>query len=183
MQASPIQAAYLPFAELLQSGGFTDPDTGWTAGQVGAHVSLSNEIFSDLAERMHKGEDVSFDNSPVQDDAGLLAYAAEQGDLAGLAEAIRTSAGRLAQAYGNLTEEERARPIPVTMWHEGQIARDQPNAAGRADPRQRRLPPRHAPGATASAAAQLTPRLGTAAGPAQPASRPETMITEPSQGL
>jgi hypothetical protein len=130
MQASPIQAAYLPFAELLQAGGFTDPDTGWTAGQVGAHVSLSNEIFSDLAERMHKGEDVSFHNSPVQDDAGLLAYAAEQGDLAGLAEAIRTSAGRLAQAYGNLTGEERARPIPVTMWHEGQIARDQPMPLG-----------------------------------------------------
>lgn len=130
MQTSPVQAAYLPFADSLQAGGFTDPETGWTAAQVGAHVSLSNEIFSDLAERMHRGEGVSFDNSPVQDDAGLLAYAEEQGDLAGLAEAVRTSAARLARAYGNLTEEERARPIPVTMWHEGQIARDQPMPLG-----------------------------------------------------
>ena len=130
MDLSPIQAAYLPFAESLETGGFTAPDTGWTAGQVGAHVSLSNEIFSDLAERMHKGEHVSFDNSPVQDDAGLLAYAEDQGDLAGLAEAIRASAARLARAYDNLTEEERTRPIPVVMWHEGQIARDQPMPLG-----------------------------------------------------
>jgi hypothetical protein len=130
MNASPIQAAYLPFAESLQAGGFSDPKAGWTAGQVGAHVALSNEIFSELADRLHEGEDVSFDNWPTQDGAGLLAYAKQRGDLAGLAEAIRTSAAQLAQAYENLTEEERARPIPVTIWHEGQVVQDEPMPLG-----------------------------------------------------
>jgi hypothetical protein len=85
MEAPPIEAACLPFAGRLRAGGSSGPGAGWNAGQIGAHICLSSELFSDLAERLHRGEDVSFDNSAVVDDAGLRAYAAEAGGTAGLA--------------------------------------------------------------------------------------------------
>lgn len=130
MDRASIEAAYQPFADALQAGGFSEPDTGWNAGQVGAHIALSNELFSDIAERMHRGDEVSFNNSAVVDDGALLAYASELGGLAGLATAVRTSAARLALAYDSLTPEERVRPIPMTLWHEGQIVRDNPTPLG-----------------------------------------------------
>ncbi|HEY1324407.1 MAG TPA: hypothetical protein VGF32_29380 [Streptosporangiaceae bacterium] len=130
MGTSSIEAAYQPFADTLQGGGFTEPDSGWNASQVGAHIALSNELFSDLAERMHRGDEVSFNNSGVVDSEALLAYATGLGGLTGLAGAVRTSAARLARAYDSLSPEERARPIPMTLWHEGQIVRDSPTPLG-----------------------------------------------------
>jgi hypothetical protein len=130
MGTSSIEAAYQPFADALQAGGFTEPGGGWNASQVGSHIALSNELFSDLAERMHRGDEVSFNNSDVVDDEALLAYAKERGGVAGLADAVRTSAARLARAYDELTPQERARPIPMTLWHEGQIVRDSPTPLG-----------------------------------------------------
>jgi len=130
MDASPIQAAYLPFAGTLRAGGFSELGASWSASQIGAHICLSSELFSDLAERLHGGEDVSFDTSAVVDDAGLCAYAAGVGGTAALADAVLASAARLGQACDRLTQEERTRPIPVTMWHDGQIVRDSPMPLG-----------------------------------------------------
>lgn len=59
MEAAPIEAAYLPFTGRLRAGGFSEPGADWNAGQIGAHICLSCELFSDLAERLHGGEDVS----------------------------------------------------------------------------------------------------------------------------
>jgi hypothetical protein len=38
----------------------------------------------------------------------------------------RASAARLAEAYDRLSEDERDRPVPTRIWHEGQIVRDSP---------------------------------------------------------
>jgi hypothetical protein len=128
--AEQIRAAYVPFAETLRAGGFTEPDAGWNASQIGAHISMNCELLSDLADRLHSGEDISYDNSPVVADADLLAWARGVGDLGDLADAVQVSAGRLARSYENLTAQERARPIPAVVWHEGQIAIDSPAPLG-----------------------------------------------------
>lgn len=125
-----IEAAYVPFAQALRSGGFSEPETGWNAGQIGAHISMNCELLSDLADRLHRGEDIGYDNSPVADDASLLAWARERGGLGGLADAVQASAARLARSYDSLTDEQRARPIPAVIWHDGQIARDSPIPLG-----------------------------------------------------
>lgn len=130
MGSSPVQAAYGPFAQTLREGQFSEPADGWNARQVGAHISMSNDLFSELAERIHGGEDASFDNAAVSDPASLLAYAEGHGDLAGLADAIEASAARLAEAYDRLSEDERDRPVPTRIWHEGQIVRDSPMSIG-----------------------------------------------------
>jgi hypothetical protein len=121
---------YQAFAETLRAGGFGEPDTGWNASQIGAHIAVSNELFSELAERMRGGEDISFDNSAATDDAGLLAYAAKLGGTADLAGTIETTAARLAQAYERLTREQRTRPIPARIWSDGQLVVDRPMPLG-----------------------------------------------------
>src|SRR5690242_17612288 len=130
MESSPVKAAYGPFAQRLREGGFSEPAQGWNARQVGAHISMSNELFADLADRIHGGDDASFDNAAVSDPASLLAYADRHGDLVGLADAIEESAARLAAAYDRLAAEERDRPVPTRIWHEGQIVRDSPMSIG-----------------------------------------------------
>ena len=130
MEAPPVQAAYLPFAQTLRTGGFSAPAEGWNAGQIGAHISMSNDMFSELADQIHSGGEPSFDNSAVSDPAALRAHAEGHGGLDGLADAIESSAARLEQAYGRLSPEERDRPVPTRIWHEGQIVRDSPMAIG-----------------------------------------------------
>jgi hypothetical protein len=130
MTAEQIQAAYVPFAEALRAGGFSQPDTGWNASQIGAHICLNSDLLSEIAGRLHGGEDVSYDNRPVVDDDDLLAYAAGLAGLPGLADAVQASADRLALAYANLTEEERARPVPATMVDGGQVVHDSPMPLG-----------------------------------------------------
>jgi hypothetical protein len=130
MEAPPVQTAYLPFAQTLRAGGFSEPTEGWNAGQVGAHISMSNDLFSELADQIHAGGEPSFDNAAVSDPATLLAHAEGHGGLDGLANAIEASAARLERAYGRLSAEERDRPVPTRIWHEGQIVRDSPMPIG-----------------------------------------------------
>jgi hypothetical protein len=130
MVPSPVHAAYLPFAHTLRDGGFSEPAEGWNARQVGAHISMSNDLFSELADQIHAGGEASFDNAAVSDPEGLLSYAAWHGDLAGLADAIEASALRLEKAYDQLSVQERERPVPTRIWHEGQIVRDSPMSIG-----------------------------------------------------
>jgi hypothetical protein len=124
MESSPIRDAYQPFAQVLRAGGFAEPNEGWNAGQIAAHISLSNDQFTELAGRLREGEDISFDNTEVSDPQRLLGYAAAHGGLAGLADAVEASAARLADAYEGMTPEQRDCPIPVRIWHDGQIVRD-----------------------------------------------------------
>ena len=130
MESTPVHAAYLPFAQTLRDGGFSEPAEGWNASQIGAHISMSNDLFSELADQIRAGGEASFDNAAVSDPAGLLGYAAGHGDLAGLADAIEASAARLEKAYDQLSAQERDRPVPTRIWHEGQIVRDSPMSIG-----------------------------------------------------
>jgi hypothetical protein len=130
MEAPPVQTAYLPFAQTLRAGGFSEPAEGWNAGQIGAHISMSNDLFGELADQIHAGGEPSFDNAAVSDPATLLAHSEGHGGLDGLADAIEASAARLERAYDSLSAEERDRPVPTRIWHEGQIVRDSPMPIG-----------------------------------------------------
>jgi Mycothiol maleylpyruvate isomerase N-terminal domain len=130
MQAEKIETAYLPFADTLCEGGFNDPDHGWGAAQIGAHIAMSNELFSELADRVRAGEVPDFDNSPTQSEAELAAYAAKFDSLPGLADAVLSSGARAAAAYAAMSADQRAVKLPTLIWHEGQVARDEPSAIG-----------------------------------------------------
>jgi Mycothiol maleylpyruvate isomerase N-terminal domain len=130
VSTTQIEDAYEPFAAALRAGGFGDPDTGWTAGQIGAHIAMNNELLSEAAETLHETGAASYDNHAAVDDDGLRAYGLQCGGLAGLADAVRASAARLARAYENLTEEERERPVPVLIVDGGRVVADEPMPLG-----------------------------------------------------
>src|ERR1700735_3249982 len=130
MTAPQIEAAYAPFAAALRAGGSAEPDDGWNASQIGAHICLNNELLSELAGRMHGGADVSYDNHPAIDDDSLLAYASGLGGLPALADAVQASAARLALAYEQLTAEERERPGSATIAEGGPHVRLRPGPRG-----------------------------------------------------
>jgi len=126
MESTPIHAAYLPFAAMLRAGGFSEPASGWNAGQVGSHIALSNDKFAELADQISDGAEPSFDNSAVSDERTLSDYAAAQGDLAGLADAVEASAARLEQSFARLSADQRELPVPTKIRHHGQLVRDSP---------------------------------------------------------
>ena len=130
MEAAQLEAAYASFVSTLRAGGFSDPAGGWSAGQIAAHISLNNDLISEAAERLGRGEDVSYDNSPAVGDCDLQDYAAQFDGPGELADAVGRSAARLARAHENLTEADRARQIPVVIWDDGSIARDAPMPLG-----------------------------------------------------
>lgn len=70
---------------------------------------MNNDLISETAERLGRGEDVAYDNSPAVGEDDLMNYAARSGGLSGLADAIGSSAARLARSYESLGEADRAR--------------------------------------------------------------------------
>jgi phytoene/squalene synthetase len=83
-----IEAAYEPFVEELRQAGFGEPESGWPAELIAAHVARNNDLIAEMAERMAAGEAPSYDNEAAVDETLLAEYASEVGGLAGLADAV-----------------------------------------------------------------------------------------------
>jgi hypothetical protein len=130
VEAAQQEAAYASFAETLRAGGFSDPASGWNAGQIAAHVCLNNDLIAEAAERLGRGEEVGYDNSAAVGEDDVREYAAKLGGLGELADAVGRSGARLARAHQNLTEAGRARQISVVIWDDGSIVHDGPMPAG-----------------------------------------------------
>jgi hypothetical protein len=130
VEAAQQEAAYASFAATLRAGGFSEPASGWNAGQIAAHICLNNDLIRETAERLGQGEEVGYDNSAAVGDDDLRDYAAKVGGLGELADAVGRSGARLARAHQNLTEADRARRIPVVIWDNGSIVADAPMPIG-----------------------------------------------------
>ena len=99
MDSAEIQGAYGPFVDTLRAGGFTEPDTGWDASLIAAHIATNNDQIAAVAEQIAAGHRPSYDNAEVIDDDRLRDVASAAGSLDGLAELVATSAARLARAW------------------------------------------------------------------------------------
>ena len=130
MGADEIEAAHVPFAQTLRAGGFREPADTWSAGQIAAHICLNNEMISDAAERLHAGEQVSYDNADGVEDGELAAFAARLGGLGQLADEVTRSAARLARAYDTLSPAQRSTQVHVVIRDNGQVVRDAPLPIG-----------------------------------------------------
>ena len=99
---------------------------GWSVELVAAHVSRNNDLISEAAERIVAGERPSYDNNAAVDDAELGSYADAVGGLAGLADAVETSARRLATAWAALDEATESYLLPVVILDSGNVVNDGP---------------------------------------------------------
>ena len=125
MDEDTIQTAFAPFVAALREGRFGVPAEGWSVELVAAHVSRNNDLISEAAERIVAGERPAYDNNAV-DDAELGSYADAVGGLAGLADAVETSARRLATAWAALDEATESYLLPVVILDSGNVVNDGP---------------------------------------------------------
>jgi hypothetical protein len=126
MDGAEIQGGYQVFAGTLRAGGFSQPDTGWDASLIAAHVAASNDSIASLAEEIAATQHPSYDNAGVIDDERLREIASAAGSLEGLAGLIETSAARLAHAWELLGPELGRTEVPVKIADGGQVVRDGP---------------------------------------------------------
>jgi uncharacterized protein len=131
MSAASIEEPYGPFAAMLREGSFAVPSQGWPAELVAAHVVANNDLIAEVAERVAAGGLPSYDNGAAVDEEQLGSLAAGAGGLAGLADRVEESAGRLARAYESLSREQLATEVPSVIKDGGQTVVDGPAAIGR----------------------------------------------------
>jgi hypothetical protein len=130
MDHDTIESAYAPFVAVLREGGFSEPTEGWPAELVAAHVTRNNDLIAEMAERIAAGEQPEYDNLVAVNDAALRAYSDDVGGIPGLADAIETSARRLAAARVALDEVTADYMLPVIIRDGGDIVRDGPIPIG-----------------------------------------------------
>jgi hypothetical protein len=130
MEREEIVQAYQPFIETLRAGGFVDPENGWDAAQVAAHIVANNNGIAAVAEAIAVGERPSYDNTEVIDDAQLRDMASAAGGPERLAELVETSAGRLARALASLGPDAAAVEVPSRIVDGGRVVRDGPIPVG-----------------------------------------------------
>jgi hypothetical protein len=131
MDHDTIETAYAPFVAVLREGGFSEPAEGWPAELVAAHVARNNDNIAEMAERIAAGEQPNYDNALAVDDAVLRVYSDEVGGIAGLANAVETSASRLAAAGALLDETTEGYMLPAIIRDGGDIVNDGPIPIGK----------------------------------------------------
>jgi hypothetical protein len=127
MDGAEIQGAYRVFVDTLRAGGFSQPDTGWDASLIAAHLAANNDSIASVAEEIAAAaRHPSYDNAEVIDDERLREIASAAGSLDGLAGLIETSAARLARAWELLGPELGQIEVPAKIADGGQVVRDGP---------------------------------------------------------
>jgi hypothetical protein len=126
MDSTEIQAAYGVFVDTLRAGGFTEPDAGWDASLIAAHIAANNDSIASVAEELAAGRHPSYDNAELIDDERLREIALAAGSLEALAGLILTSAARLARAWELLGPELGQIEVPAKIADGGRIVRDGP---------------------------------------------------------
>lgn len=126
MDNAEIEDAYRTFALTLRAGGFLQPDTGWDASLIAAHIAANNEAIASVAEDIAAGQPRPYDNAEVIDDERLSEIASAAGSLDALAELVMTSAARLARAWELLGPELGTVEVPAKIADGGQVVREGP---------------------------------------------------------
>ena len=119
--------AFRPIADSLRDDRFASPDAGWTAEQVGAHVALNNEFWTEAALAATRGGELRYDNGPAVDVDVLDAYVSRVGSLDALADRVLASADELEAAFVVLTPEQRELSVQVTIRDGGEVVVEGPH--------------------------------------------------------
>jgi len=131
MEPAAIESAYAPFVAMLRGGGFSEPEEGWQAELVAAHVASNNDMIAEVAEQIAAGEEPTYDNAEAVNEDALRDYATRLGSLAAQAEAVEASARRLAEARAALDDTNEGYLIPARILDGGEVVNDGPIPIGR----------------------------------------------------
>lgn len=106
-------------ADAAERAATASPSSGWTAGQVCAHLILNNGLFVEVAHRVQHGGLASYDNERAVADDATAALAAAAGSTAQVAEWLRQSAAGYAAFYCGLEPRVLDAQVPTTIRHDG----------------------------------------------------------------
>ena len=111
-------------ADAAEHAAATSPASGWSAGQVCAHLILNNGLFVEVARQVQRGHPATYDNEHAVDDDATAALAAAAGSTAQVAEWLRQSAAGYAGLIAGLEPRILDAQVPVTIRHDGGLMVD-----------------------------------------------------------
>ena len=106
-------------ADAAEAAANVSPASGWSAGQVCAHLILNNGLFVEVARQVQRGHVPPYDNERAVADDATSALAAAAGSTAQLAEWLRQSAVGYAAFVGGLDQRVLDTQVPTTIRHDG----------------------------------------------------------------
>lgn len=121
-----IEGPFAGFAEALRHGSFdiaVDP-AAWPAELISAHLILSNDLLTEVAQAVLADEEPTYDNQPADDGDALREVLIRTGSLRELANEVERSASDLQAAYDMLQPEQRRTPVATRIIHEGELFAD-----------------------------------------------------------
>jgi hypothetical protein len=117
--ADELRRNYAAVLDLARAGGFRDPETGWSADLVVAHLAANDELFLAVGEAVRRGERPDYENLPGVTDAVLERRVAEAGGAAGLVRRLEASSAALVAHVASMTDAEAATPVRFHVFHAG----------------------------------------------------------------
>ena len=111
-------------ADAAEQAATASPASGWSAGQVCAHLILNNGLFAEVARQVQQGHRPAYDNERAVADEATAALAAAAGSTAQLAEWLRQSAAGYAAFVSGLEPRVLDAQIVTTIRHEGGLMVD-----------------------------------------------------------
>lgn len=106
-------------ADAAEVAANASPTSGWSAGQVCAHLILNNGLFVEVAGQVQRGHVAAYDNERAVADDATAALAAAAGSTAQIAEWLRQSAAGYAGFLVGLDQRVLDTQVPTTIRHEG----------------------------------------------------------------
>jgi hypothetical protein len=101
-----------------------DRASGWSAGQVCAHLILNNGLFVEVARQLLREGAAAYDNERAVADEATAALAAAAGSVEQIAEWLRQSANGYAAFVTGLPPRVLDAQVPATIRHEGGLMVD-----------------------------------------------------------
>jgi hypothetical protein len=114
-----LTANQFAVADAAERAADASPASGWSAGQVCAHLILNNGLFVEVARQVQQGHVSPYDNERAVADDATSALAAAAGSTAQVAEWLRQSAAGYAAFVTGLDARVLDAQVPTTIRHEG----------------------------------------------------------------
>jgi len=112
METKPLSAAYSALLDDAVSLVFgTSPDGGWNAGQVLAHIVISDRTFASVCAELLIGLNPSYDNRASQAAPYLDAVARAAGTWQALLENVRRGGEELTDLIAQFSAAQAEQPL------------------------------------------------------------------------
>jgi hypothetical protein len=124
MQTDELRRAYADFVQAARQRPPGEPQSGWNAELVLAHVVVGDRLIAEAAGRLMAGTPTSFDNLTSQSEPYLRAVAEAAGGWDGLVTEVERAGAELIALADSMTDQQAATPLAVKIFSDGAVVID-----------------------------------------------------------